>query len=161
MFHLFVPPLQFSQGDSFGLPQDLVGALPAALPHLAAGPIPDTVLGPVNYKKVKRKSDEDQPLQPKPKGKKKKAESDASSSEESGDEDDVVSDDVPDEDSVAPWSSGGDPTKWGANFSLCQVGTFAVVQSSYEDNRQGISVVRVFTMCMHRHYVRQEEHRFS
>jgi hypothetical protein len=62
-------------------------------------------------------------------------------------EEDTTSEEEDEKDSdggetVAPWVSGP-PTVWGANFSLCEVGTYAVVQSVYEDDHKGVSVVKV------------------
>ena len=46
------------------------------------------------------------------------------------------------DDDMAPVVAGV-PTKWGANFDHCIVKSLAVVQTCYDGDRKGVSVVQV------------------
>jgi hypothetical protein len=120
------PPYASPSGREFwSLSPDVANHETPSLPIQST--IPDVTLPPVAYRKIAAK----RRLKEKP-------------DSDSEDQDEKT---APDESSLENKLSApeviGEPTEWGANFDLCVVGSFAVIQAAYDNDHIGVSVTRV------------------
>jgi hypothetical protein len=125
------PPSKVQTGREFwSLPPDLV-AQPL---HIHMPTTSHIECPPIDYRNAKKRKTKAQ----------KQQEEDAAHEEEKKVESESDSDiDLPEHDDVAPRVIG-EPTVWGANFSHCIPGSYAVIQTTYdEDRKTGISVIQV------------------
>jgi hypothetical protein len=131
------PPRVLTGREFWSLPEDLVtDSMHIHLPFQAESTIK---CPPVDYRRGGGKK--------KPKkatgGKKKKVRKrDRDTSSEPDESEESEESDERDHSDVAPLVTG-EPTIWGANFDHCVPGSYAVIQTEYDGNHSGISVLRV------------------
>lgn len=131
------PPKALTGREFWALPDDVV-VDPTRI-HISSSSISPLPCPPVTFTDEVRKIKKRKPQNTEEKG---NPDVETHSSPENEDE----SDDDGDRSDVAPMTDGV-PTQWGANFGHCVIGAFAVIQSDYDQDRKGISVIQVLISC--------------